>query len=102
LGQVYNVAVGERTSLNELYAVLRDLIAERHPRLRIPAPEYAPFRQGDVRHSEADIGKARRLLGYQPVWNVRNGLAQALPWYEKSAQFAADDIEDLPNVRRAI
>jgi UDP-N-acetylglucosamine 4-epimerase len=102
LGQVYNVAVGERTSLNELYAVLRDLIAERHPRLRIAAPEYAPFRQGDVRHSEADIGKARRLLGYQPVWNVRNGLAQALPWYEKSAQFAADDIEDLPNVRRAI
>jgi UDP-N-acetylglucosamine/UDP-N-acetylgalactosamine 4-epimerase len=82
LGQVYNIAVGERMSLNELHRTLRVLIAERHPGLRIPAPAHAEFRAGDVRHSEADIGKARRLLGYRPRWDARRGLAHALPWYE--------------------
>ena len=82
LGHVYNIAVGERMSLNELHRTLRNLIAKRHPGLRIPAPSHADFRAGDVRHSEADIGKARRLLGYRPEWNARNGLANALPWYE--------------------
>lgn len=85
VGTVYNVAVGQRTSLNELHATLRDLIAERHPGLRFPAPVYAEFRVGDVRHSEADVGKARRLLGYWPAWDVRSGLRKALPWYEHHA-----------------
>jgi UDP-N-acetylglucosamine 4-epimerase len=85
IGQVYNVAYGARTSLNELYKFLRDLVRERHPELAIPAPRYAEFRPGDVRHSEADIAKARRLLGYRPHWDVRNGLAQAIPWYENHA-----------------
>jgi UDP-N-acetylglucosamine/UDP-N-acetyl-alpha-D-glucosaminouronate 4-epimerase len=87
VGQVYNVAVGERTSLNALHAMLRELIGKRHPELGFPAPVYDAFRAGDVRHSEADIGKARRLLGYRPAWDVRNGLAKALPWYEQ--HFAA-------------
>jgi len=82
VGQVYNIAVGERMSLNELHRTLRDLMAQRHPGLRIPAPIHAAFRAGDVRHSEADIGKARRLLGYRPQWDARRGLANALPWYE--------------------
>jgi UDP-N-acetylglucosamine 4-epimerase len=82
LGQVYNVAVGARMSLKELHATLRDLIAARHPELDIPGPNYADFRAGDVRHSEADIGKAVRLLGYRPQWTAMNGLAAALPWYE--------------------
>jgi UDP-N-acetylglucosamine/UDP-N-acetylgalactosamine 4-epimerase len=82
LGQVYNVAVGARMSLNELHATLRDLIAERHPGLEIAPPRYADFRPADVRHSEADIGKARRLLGYRPEWDARSGLANSLPWYE--------------------
>ena len=85
VNQVYNVAVGGRTSLNALHAMLRDLIAKRHPELRFPAPVYDAFRQGDVRHSEADIGKARRLLGYTPAGDVRTGLAKALPWYEQHA-----------------
>ena len=85
VGQVYNVAVGARLSLNELHRVLRDLIAARHPHLVISAPRYAEFRAGDVRHSEADIAKARRLLGYRPDWDVRRGLAEALPWYENYA-----------------
>jgi UDP-N-acetylglucosamine 4-epimerase len=87
---VYNVAVGERMSLNELHATLRDLIARRHPQLEIPPPRYADFRAGDVRHSEADIGKARRLLGYVPQWSARSGLADALPWYERLLQ--PDDV----------
>ena len=85
IGQIYNVAVGKRTSLNELHAMLRTLIAERHPQLRQPLPLYAAFRAGDVRHSEADIGKARRLLGYRPAWDVTSGLREALPWYEQHA-----------------
>ncbi|HLX30543.1 MAG TPA: SDR family oxidoreductase [Casimicrobiaceae bacterium] len=83
LGQVYNIAVGERMSLNDLHAALRHLIAKCHPELDIPPPRHAEFRAGDVRHSEADIGKARRLLGYSPQWNARSGLADALSWYER-------------------
>jgi UDP-N-acetylglucosamine/UDP-N-acetylgalactosamine 4-epimerase len=86
IGQVYNVAVGDRMSLNDLYAVSRELIVERHPDLRIPAPVYDEFRPGDVRHSQADISKAERLLGYQPAHDVRSGLREALPWYEAFAR----------------
>ena len=82
LGQVYNIAVGGRMSLNELFATLRGLALERHPDLIVPAPVYEGFRQGDIRHSQADIGKARRLLGYDPTYDVRSGLREALPWYE--------------------
>jgi UDP-N-acetylglucosamine 4-epimerase len=90
LGQVYNVAVGERMSLNELHAVLRDLIARRHPGLEIGPPAHADFRPGDVRHSEADIGKAHRLLGYRPECDAKTGLAQALPWYENHLMIRVD------------
>ncbi|HSC99280.1 MAG TPA: hypothetical protein VLI21_10285, partial [Casimicrobiaceae bacterium] len=101
IGEVYNVAVGERISLNELYRALRDLIGERHPELRIPAPHYAEFRSGDVRHSEADIGKARRLLGYLPEWNVMSGLARALPWYENHSIDRTSSLE-AGHVRRVV
>ena len=84
-GQVYNVAVGGRLSLNELAAMLREAIEQRHRGLSVPAPVHGPFRDGDVRHSQADIGKARRLLGYVPTHDVRAGLAEALPWYEAQA-----------------
>lgn len=86
IGQVYNVAVGGRMSLSELFATLRDLLLERHPGLRIAPPVHEDFRAGDVRHSQADIGKARRLLGYAPVHGVREGLREALPWYERRAE----------------
>lgn len=88
--QVFNVAVGGRTSLNDLVALLRELVQERHPGLAVPPPVHGDFREGDIRHSQADIAKARRLLGYEPVYDVRNGLREALPWYEsKSASNAA-------------
>ena len=82
VGQVYNVAVGGRMSLNELFRSLRELLAERHPDLVIPDPVHEDFRAGDVRHSQADVTKARRLLGYEPAQNAHSGLRLALPWYE--------------------
>jgi len=78
--QVYNVAVGERTTLNELLEILRTEIGKL---VTFPSPriEYADFRSGDVRHSLADISKAARLLGYDPAYRVRDGLAVAMAWY---------------------
>jgi UDP-N-acetylglucosamine 4-epimerase len=81
-GQVFNVAVGDRMSLNELVSVLRESIHARHPELVIPAAVHGKFRPGDVRHSQASIAKAARDLGYAPSHGVRQGLREALPWYE--------------------
>ncbi|MBV7534746.1 SDR family oxidoreductase [Duganella sp. sic0402] len=83
VNQVYNIALNMRTSLNELYLLLHELLVERHPHLRDYQPQYAPFRAGDVRHSQADIGKAVRLLGYAPTHDLRRGLRQALRWYQQ-------------------
>lgn len=81
INQVYNVAVGERTSLNQLYFHLRDALAEHFPHLKAVQPIYRDFRAGDVRHSLADIGKAKKLLGYQPTHRAAEGLTEALTWY---------------------
>lgn len=85
--QVYNVAVGGRTSLRQLFDLLRELLKVRRPELIVAPPVLGAFRAGDVRHSQADIGKVRSLLGYRPVVDVREGLRDALPWYE--ARFGA-------------
>jgi UDP-N-acetylglucosamine/UDP-N-acetylgalactosamine 4-epimerase len=85
IGQVYNVAVGGRMSLNELQQTIAEIVRARHPHLAIPAPRYEPFRAGDVRHSQADTAKARTLLGYVPTHGVREGLVAAMPWYEARA-----------------
>lgn len=81
LNQVYNVAVGERTTLNALHALLAEAVRTVRPELSIAPPVYAPFRPGDVRHSQAAIGKAQRLLGYAPTHDVRQGLREAVHWY---------------------
>lgn len=81
INQVYNVAVGGRTSLNELYVLLHELLVDRYGHLRDHQPHYVGFRAGDVRHSQADIGKAAELLGYAPTHDLRRGLRQALRWY---------------------
>ncbi len=81
LNQVYNIAVGESTSLNALFALIRDLLADRASHAARVQPRYAAFRPGDVRHSLADIGKARALLGYRPTHTLQEGLRIALPWY---------------------
>jgi UDP-N-acetylglucosamine 4-epimerase len=77
-------------SLNTLFDTLRGLVRERHHDLTVPAPVYEGFRPGDIRHSQADIGKARRLLGYDPTYDVRAGLREALPWYEARLRRPAD------------
>jgi UDP-N-acetylglucosamine 4-epimerase len=82
VNQVHNVAIGERTSLNDLYAEIHRLLAPDHPHLEGGKPVYGPFRPGDVRHSLADISKARRLLDYEPTDRLREGLKVALEWYE--------------------
>jgi UDP-N-acetylglucosamine 4-epimerase len=82
VNRVYNIAVGERTSLNELLALLQKLLLPRHPHLRSFKPTYGDFRPGDVRHSLADVGKARCLLGYEPGYRLEHGLTEALGWYE--------------------
>jgi UDP-N-acetylglucosamine/UDP-N-acetylgalactosamine 4-epimerase len=91
LNQVYNVAVGERTTLNGLYDTLAGLVRDRKPGLKIPRPVHEAFRAGDVRHSQADITKAQRLLGYAPTHDLRGGLHAALPWY--LARYAQIDEE---------
>ncbi len=80
VNQVYNVAIDARTSLNQLAALLRDGLAQHGVNFR-GRIVHADFRAGDVRHSQANISKARRLLGYEPRFDVRAGLAEAMAWY---------------------
>jgi len=80
-GDVYNVAAGARTSLNDLYRMLRDILAETFPKIRVAPATHAGFRVGDVRHSQADISKAVRALGYTPTHDVAAGLRESLVWY---------------------
>ena len=78
--QVYNVALNARTSLNQLFEHLRDILG-RNGVTYTRAPRHADFRAGDVRHSQADITKARTLLGYEPLFDILQGLEIAMPWY---------------------
>jgi len=79
--QVYNVAFGERTTLNELFELIRERVQEKFPHASGVKPVYRDFRPGDVRHSLADISKAGNLLGYEPEYSVRAGLDKAAQWY---------------------
>ncbi|MGM8061430.1 SDR family oxidoreductase [Vogesella indigofera] len=81
VNQVYNVAVGDRTSLNQLFASIRDQVAAVYPDKQAQEPVYRDFRAGDVRHSQADIGKARALLGYEPTHVLQAGLVVAADYY---------------------
>ncbi len=81
VNQIYNVAVGGRTSLNALYAMLKATLAPFAPDVADRRATYRDFRAGDVRHSQADISKAERLLGYAPTHDLAAGLAAAMPWY---------------------
>lgn len=78
--EVYNVAVGGRTTLNDLFGIIRDGLAS-HGFEYGNAPVYRPFRAGDVRHSQADVSKAVDGIGYAPLVDLRRGMREALPWY---------------------
>lgn len=78
--EVFNVAVGDRTTLNQLFHAIKDALAEQGVRYD-RKPEYRDFRAGDVRHSQADISKAERMLGYQPQYRIFEGISLTMPWY---------------------
>jgi UDP-N-acetylglucosamine 4-epimerase len=80
VNKIYNVALNQRTTLNELFGLLRKSLL---PETEKYEPIYRDFRPGDVRHSQADIARATRLLGYSPTHEIREGLAEALPWYKQ-------------------
>jgi UDP-N-acetylglucosamine 4-epimerase len=82
--QIYNVAVGERTTLNQLYFYLHDNLAESFKDMKEQVPQYRDFRKGDVRHSLADISKASKLLGYEPSHKVSDGIVETVNWYVKN------------------
>lgn len=82
-GKVYNVAVGEETTLEALYIQLRDGLAEHYPVLKTHEPDYLDFRPGDVRYSLADITKAQSLLGYAPSHRIREGITSTIAWFMK-------------------
>ncbi len=86
VNQVYNVAVGDRTSLNELFALLRQYLAPTFPQLCDIQPVHGDFRPGDVLHSQADISKVGERLGYRPSHRISEGLADAMRWYVQQAQ----------------
>ncbi len=81
VNQVYNVAVNARTSLNQLFELIRGLLLESCPHLLHDRPRYGDFRPGDVRHSQADISKVVKLLGFAPSHDIERGLKQAIGWY---------------------
>jgi UDP-N-acetylglucosamine 4-epimerase len=79
VNQVYNIAKGEQTTLNQLFSLLREISG------RNIQPQYGPERHGDIKHSLADISKARKLLGYNPATSPAEGLRKTFAWYEKNS-----------------
>ena len=82
--QVYNVALNDRTSLNELYKMIEERLIQRIAGLEKKEPVYRDFRAGDVRHSQANIDKAQQLLNYQPKYMISEGMDEAMDWYMDS------------------
>ena len=78
--EVYNVAVGGRTTLNELFAAIKTALIENEIKTELE-PVFRDFRAGDVRHSQADVSKAVGLLGYAPEFKILEGIQKAMPWY---------------------
>ena len=86
INQIYNIAVGDRTTLNELYYLIKGQLLSLYPSLAEVSPFYRDFRTGDVRHSLAEIGKAASLLGYSPKYHIRQGLEVGMNWYLKRSK----------------
>lgn len=82
--QVYNVAVGGRTTLNTLFTALKENLSNNGVNYN-QDPVYQDFRAGDVRHSQADISKIKKHLGYDPQFNIIQGIEKAMPWYVGNA-----------------
>ncbi|HEX8849554.1 MAG TPA: SDR family oxidoreductase [Gemmatimonadaceae bacterium] len=94
--QVYNVACGERTTLNQLFAMIRGGLAEHRPELAQVSPVNEGFRPGDIRHSLADTTRIEQRLGYVPTHTVARGIGEALAWYVTSH---GRTLEPVPSLR---
>jgi UDP-N-acetylglucosamine/UDP-N-acetylgalactosamine 4-epimerase len=81
VNQVYNIAFGTKTSLNEVFEMIKEIGGSDL------APKYGPERKGDVKHSLADISKAKELLGYDPEFDIREGIKKTFEWYRKQHHF---------------
>lgn len=86
IGQVFNTAVGDRSTLNELVGHLKSMLSEFDAEISNIEPQYGPERAGDIPHSLASVDKAKRLLGYEPSHNLETGLRQAIAWYWETLQ----------------
>lgn len=94
VNQIYNIAVGDQTSLNQLYLYLKESLEIHVSQLSNAKPIYRDLRVGDVRHSLADIGKAKDLLGYQPTHQILDGLRDTINWYlnlHAASQLSSDE-----------
>jgi UDP-N-acetylglucosamine/UDP-N-acetylgalactosamine 4-epimerase len=78
--EVFNVAVGDRTSLNDLFKLIQGSLAKNGIAYK-KSPEYRDFREGDVKHSQADISKAKEILGFNPEFNIQTGISQSVKWF---------------------
>jgi len=85
IDQVYNVALNDRTDLNKLYQTIEDNLIQKIPTLTRKKPIYREFRAGDVMHSQANINKAKSLLGYEPSHRIDKGMLEAIDWYIEHA-----------------
>jgi UDP-N-acetylglucosamine 4-epimerase len=83
VSQVYNIALGTKTTLNQLFQMLKAALRRLDPGLPEQKPLYREFRPGDIRHSLASISKTRRLLGFSPSHGIEQGLELAVPWYHR-------------------
>lgn len=79
--KTYNVAVNEKTSLNKLYLIIEGLLSKKINNISKKKPIYSNFRDGDIRHSLANIDKAKKLLGYEPEYKIKDGMVKTIDWY---------------------
>jgi UDP-N-acetylglucosamine 4-epimerase len=81
VNQVFNIAYGGNTTLNELFETLRNNLAKYKPEIGVLQPIYGPYRSGDIPHSQASIEKAKQLINYQPQYSAEEGFELACEWY---------------------
>jgi UDP-N-acetylglucosamine 4-epimerase len=101
LNAVFNIALGETTSLNQLFRMVQDALRKSDPSIPEQAPVYDDFRPGDVRHSQAAIEKAQELLGYEPTHRIHEGLTLAMDWYRHKLQPVHEQLEVVPSAAAA-
>lgn len=84
VNQIYNTAFGEHTTLNQLVSYLKEYLSDFDLEIAKVEPTYGPNRTGDIPHSLACVDKAKRLLGYEPKFSLKQGLKEAVKWYWKN------------------